>query len=199
MLSHFSHVQLFATLWTVARQAPLSMIFSRKEPWRGWPCPPPGDLPNPGIKPMSLHCGGFFTTEALGKPSLPTLEMVKSPCQAHTGGQANVNSTTFLASTHPLPLCCPQTDSFPFSAPRFSDPQTHTLAPLVSLMHLTFRRGSSRPPPQCALPVQASPLKDQSATNSAQGDCLLYPSDFLSECRKIKGCKKPSVIPKKYS
>ena len=107
MLSHFSHVQLFATLWTVARQAPLSMIFSRKEPWRGWPCPPPGDLPNPGIKPMSLHCGGFFTTEALGKPSLPTLEMVKSPCQAHTGGQANVNSTTFLASTHPLPLCCP--------------------------------------------------------------------------------------------
>ena len=54
MLSHFSHVQFFATLWTVAHQAPLSMGFSRQEYWSGLPCPPPGDLPNPGIKPMSL-------------------------------------------------------------------------------------------------------------------------------------------------
>ena len=41
------------TLWTVARQAPLSMGFSRQEYWSGLPCPPPGDLPNPGIKPRS--------------------------------------------------------------------------------------------------------------------------------------------------
>ena len=52
MLSHFSHVQLFMTLWTIARQAPLSMGFSRQEYWSGLPCPPPGDL-DPGIKPMS--------------------------------------------------------------------------------------------------------------------------------------------------
>ena len=43
-----SHVQLFATLWTAARQAPLSMESSRQEYWSGLPFPPPGDLPNPG-------------------------------------------------------------------------------------------------------------------------------------------------------
>ena len=62
------------TLWTVARQAPLSMGFSRQESWSGLPCPPPGDLPNPGIElwfVMSAALAGkFFTTstpwEALG-------------------------------------------------------------------------------------------------------------------------------------
>ena len=54
MLSRFSHIQLFATLWTVAHQAPLSMGFSRQEYWSGLPCPPPGDLLNPGIKAVSL-------------------------------------------------------------------------------------------------------------------------------------------------
>ena len=53
VLSHASHVRLFVTSWTVARQAPLSMGFSRQEYWGGLPCPPPGDLPNPGIKPAS--------------------------------------------------------------------------------------------------------------------------------------------------
>ena len=48
-----SHVQLFATLWTVAYQVPLSMGFSRQEYWSGLPFPSPGDLPNPGIKPTS--------------------------------------------------------------------------------------------------------------------------------------------------
>ena len=50
MLSHFSRVQLCETLWTVVCQAPLSMAFSRQEYWIGLPCPPPGDLPYPGIK-----------------------------------------------------------------------------------------------------------------------------------------------------
>ena len=49
MLSHFSHVQLFETQGTVAHQAPLSMGFSRQEHCGGLPCPPPGDLPDPGI------------------------------------------------------------------------------------------------------------------------------------------------------
>ena len=66
MLSHFSCVQLFAILWTGARQAPLSMGFSRQEYWSGLPCPPLGNLPNPGIEPSSLVspalAGGFFTT-----------------------------------------------------------------------------------------------------------------------------------------
>ena len=53
LLSCSSQVQLFVTPWTVAHQAPLSMGFSRQEYWSGLPCPPPGDLPSPGIKPMS--------------------------------------------------------------------------------------------------------------------------------------------------
>ena len=49
-----SRVQLFATPWTVAHQAPLSMEFSRQECWSGLLYPPPGDLPAPGIEPESL-------------------------------------------------------------------------------------------------------------------------------------------------
>ena len=68
VLSHFSPVRLFATLWTAARQAPLSMGFSRQEHWSGYPCPSPWDLPDPGIEPASLmspaSASGFFTTSA---------------------------------------------------------------------------------------------------------------------------------------
>ena len=68
MLSLFSCVQLFVTLWNIAHQAPLSMGFSRQQYWSGLPCPPPRDLPDPGIEPESLVspalAGGFFTTSA---------------------------------------------------------------------------------------------------------------------------------------
>ena len=70
MLSRFNHVQLLATQWTVGRQAPLSMGFSRQEYWSGLPFPAPGDLPNQGIKLLSLTspwlalAGRFFTTSA---------------------------------------------------------------------------------------------------------------------------------------
>ena len=68
VLNHLSHIRLFATLWTVAHQAPLFMGFSRQEYWSGLSCPPPGDLPDPGIEPMSLVspalAGGFFTISA---------------------------------------------------------------------------------------------------------------------------------------
>ena len=50
-ISHFSHVQLFVTLWTVAHQAPLSIGFSRQEYWSGFPFPSPEDLPDLGIEP----------------------------------------------------------------------------------------------------------------------------------------------------
>ena len=52
--SHFSHIQLFVTLWTVAHQASLSKGFSRQEYWSGLPSPSPGNLPNAGIKPVTL-------------------------------------------------------------------------------------------------------------------------------------------------
>ena len=65
-----SRVRLFATPWTVARQAPLSMEFSRQGYRSGLPCPPPGDLLNPGTEPFSLVfpalAGGLLTTGATG-------------------------------------------------------------------------------------------------------------------------------------
>ena len=79
VLSHFSHVWRFATPWTVACQAPLSMGFSRQEYWNGLPCPPPGDLPNPGIKPVSptspALAGRFFTPEPPGKQQVQSLSI----------------------------------------------------------------------------------------------------------------------------
>ena len=53
MLSSFSRVQLSVTPWIVALQPPLSMGFSSQEYWSSLPCPSPGDVPNPGIKPTS--------------------------------------------------------------------------------------------------------------------------------------------------
>ena len=68
MLSCFSPVPLFATLWTVAHQASLSLGFPRQEYWSGLPFPTPGALPDPGIKLSSLEppalAGEFFTTGA---------------------------------------------------------------------------------------------------------------------------------------
>ena len=52
-VNSLSHARLFATPWTVACQAPLSMGFSRQSYWRGLPFPSPGDLPDPGIEPAS--------------------------------------------------------------------------------------------------------------------------------------------------
>ena len=70
VLSSFSHVQLCATLWTIARQALLSRGFSKQEYWSGLPCPPPGDLPSLGMDPVTFMppalAAMFFTTwEAL--------------------------------------------------------------------------------------------------------------------------------------
>ena len=56
VLSSLSRVWLCATLWAVVHQAPLSIGFSRQEYWSGLPCPSPGELPNPGIKPLSPNC-----------------------------------------------------------------------------------------------------------------------------------------------
>ena len=69
VLSQFSIVQLFATLWTVAHQAPLSMGFSRQDYWSKLPCTSAGDLPDQGTKHVSFIspslAGGFFTTSII--------------------------------------------------------------------------------------------------------------------------------------
>ena len=65
-----SYVQLFVTPWTIACQTSLSMEFSR-EYWSGWPFPPPGDLPNPGMEPgFPTSQAGFLLSEPPEKPVL---------------------------------------------------------------------------------------------------------------------------------
>ena len=70
----------------VAHQTPLSMGFPRQEYWSGLPFPPPGDIPEPGIEPMSpALAGGFFTIEPPGKPmsasSTSTIFAARKPFQ----------------------------------------------------------------------------------------------------------------------
>ena len=73
-----SRVPLFATPWTVARQAPLSMGILQTVDcyWSGLPCPPPGDLPNPGIEPRSPTLqADSLSAELPGKPRVNTTEI----------------------------------------------------------------------------------------------------------------------------
>ena len=69
-----SHIQLFVAPWMVAHQAPLPMEFSTQEYWSGLPFPPPEDLPNPEIKPVSPESlalqADSLPTEPLGKVSV---------------------------------------------------------------------------------------------------------------------------------
>ena len=81
MLSHFSHVQQFATLWTITHQVSLCMEFSRQEYWSGLPCPSPQDLPNSGIEPVSLPspalADGFFTISATWEAIKRSYQLIK--------------------------------------------------------------------------------------------------------------------------
>ena len=78
MLSHFSHVQLCATLWTVACQAPLSMGFSRQEHWSRFPCPPPRNLPNPGSNSNLLSGKPRLFQSMYKKGASPVAQLVKN-------------------------------------------------------------------------------------------------------------------------
>ena len=83
-LSCFSHLWLFATVWSVAHKAPLSMGFSRQEYISGLPCPPPGCLADPGIKSASPLppelVGMFFTTSAIWEAQIyPSMKITIIP------------------------------------------------------------------------------------------------------------------------
>ena len=82
-----SRVQLFATPWTVAHQAPLSMGFSRQEYWSGLLFPSPGDLPKPGIEPGSPALQvDILTSEPPGKPQIAYSCMQNQPTNIYFGG-----------------------------------------------------------------------------------------------------------------
>ena len=94
VLSRFSHVRLFATLWTVAPQALLSMGFSRQEYWSGLPSSPPGGgLPDPGIEPRfpALQGDSLLSEPPDGTGVNYKLQEVTAPCLApsHTLAQAS--------------------------------------------------------------------------------------------------------------
>ena len=102
VLSRFSPVQLFVTPWIGAQQAPLSMGFSRQEYWSGLPCPPPGDLPKPGIEPMSLM------SPALGLLALSCLTLCDpmncSPPCSSIHGILQERDSSFRGSSQPREL-----------------------------------------------------------------------------------------------
>ena len=118
MLSHFSHVHLFATLQTVAHQAPLSMALSRWEHWSGLPCPPPGDLPNPGIKPSSsvslALADGFFTTSTTWEgPVLPQRLPPHAQTPPPTPGLVVLSHVQLFAMTWPVACQTPLSMEYP--------------------------------------------------------------------------------------
>ena len=90
--SHFSCVKLFATLWIVAHQAPLSIGFSRQKYWSWLPCPSPGHLPNPGIESRLLTSpaltGRFVTTGATWEAQERGHVIVKGKGRASPGADA---------------------------------------------------------------------------------------------------------------
>ena len=115
-----SYVQLFSTPWTAARQAPLSMEFSRQGYWSGLPLLSPGDRPNPGIEPGSPALQvDSLPSEPPGKPSfsrVPVWYDLREP--SHKSGQSLLSArafspfsftNSFSFSTGPQPLSSPQT------------------------------------------------------------------------------------------
>ena len=88
----FSCVWLFVTLWTITHQAPLYMEFSRQEYWSGLPCPPSGDLPDPGIEPTSL-----MSPALAGRSSLPLVSPGK-PDISHSSFLINIYRSALLFS-----------------------------------------------------------------------------------------------------
>ena len=96
VLSRFSCIQLFATLWIIACQAPLSMGFPRQEYWSILPFPPPGGFSDPGIKPKSLTspalAGGFFTTSG---------HSIKVSC----GHSCRCEPSSRVSTADPSPTC----------------------------------------------------------------------------------------------
>ena len=95
-----SHVRFFATPWTVAHQALLSIGFPKQEYWSGLPFPPPGNPPDPGIKPAlpasPVLAGGFLTTEPRGKPNLTSTNWLYKFLQACVFPSAARNEETAI-------------------------------------------------------------------------------------------------------
>ena len=131
MLSCFSCVCLFATLWTAACQAPLSMGFSRQEYWRWLPCPPPGDHPDPGIEPASpalqadslpvSHQGSLASvSKGIISSDMPNKaareQFYRKPCHVPCGKNKSAYLLRLAGTRHPSKHHIPTHES-PLSSP----------------------------------------------------------------------------------
>ena len=169
-----SRVRLFAAPWTVAYEAPLSMGFSRQESWSGLPFPPPGDLPNPGIEPLSpvspalqadslplTYQGSLKTqtvcfektrrTEPCSNPPSPLAlpwHVLSSPLTALLLlGVCVLLWDTSVFSPHPLARCGHSGHPCPFPPCDLSPgtPTAHHLYPLIT--YISGNKGSSSTTP----------------------------------------------------
>ena len=106
MVSRFNRVQLFATLWTVACQDPLSIQFFRQECWSELPSPLPRDLPDPGIEPMSPVSPALQADSLLSEPGFPGGSVVKNP-PAKTGESRDEGKIPGRRKWQPTPVFSP--------------------------------------------------------------------------------------------
>ena len=141
MLSQVSHVQLYATLSSIAHQAPLSMGFSRQECWSGQPFPSPGDIPNPEIKPTSLTtptlARGFFTTSATWKPIYNIIYIIY--IYIYITVLAHIQSANSVTQSCPT-LCDPMNRSTPglpvhHQLPEFTQTHVHRVGDAIQPSH----------------------------------------------------------------
>ena len=141
-------MRLFVTLWTIARPAPLSMGFSRQEYWSGLLCPPPGYLPDPGIKLASLTSpalsGGFLTTSKCRLGSANIFGLMNSNIQYQWYFSSFLTAWTVLSAvssevSHLCPTLCNSMDcNLPGSS-------VHGIfqARILEWVAISFSRGSS--------------------------------------------------------
>ena len=164
MLSHFSYVQFFATPWTVACQAFLSMELSRQEYWSVLPCPPLGNLPDPGIEPVSLTspalAGAFFTISTIcgvtGKFGLGVQNKAEQRLRVlsreHTGH-----------SKHPFPTT--QENTLHMDITRWSIPKSdwlNSLQPKMEKLYSQFHQENTQ--------VIANTFSNNTRDNSTYGN-----------------------------
>ena len=102
VVSCFSCVKLFATLWAVASQAPLSVGFSKQEYWSRLPCTPPGDLSDPGIKPTSLTSPAGRDGQADSLPLVPPGKPLCVYIYIYIYAYKYVHTDTYHRYTHTL-------------------------------------------------------------------------------------------------
>ena len=97
-LSHITHAQLFATLWPVACQAPLSIGFPRQESWSRLPCPTAGGLPDPGIEPASPEAPALQVDSSLLRHEGSSIDF-----RVHSKESAACQHIAYTSSLCPLP------------------------------------------------------------------------------------------------